>query len=319
MRLPRMKALLASAAILASVHVAEAQFATEFTQLLNNAQLVQHGAEQLQQSAQFAQQITNQVQQIQNQLQMYQNMLQNTATLPTRIWGQAQADLAQLVSLTQQGQSLAYGMSNIDDVFRQRFGTYDFSADRTSPAARLASLFVWSATQRDTIASTLKTANLTADQITSDGTILRQLQAQSESADGQMRALQIGHSLASVQADQMMKLRALIAQQTVMFGEVFGRKQAIEEQQQAIEKKYFKTETALISPEERNTDEHESDHYECVAGRDCRSWRRLCLASQEGRGCRAACFRNDFPVCLDCCRTYCPGPPSVRATPDDDL
>src|SRR3954452_20797918 len=89
MRLPRIKALLASAAILASLHVAEAQFATEFTQLLNNAQLVQHGAEQLRQSAQFAQQITNQVQQIQNQLQ-------NTASLPSRIWGQAQADIAQL-------------------------------------------------------------------------------------------------------------------------------------------------------------------------------------------------------------------------------
>ena len=246
MRLPRMKALLASASILASVHVAEAQFATEFTQLLNNAQLVQHGAEQLKQSAQFAQQITNQVQQIQNQLQMYQNMLQNTATLPTRIWGQAQADLAQLVSLTQQGQSLAYGMSNIDQVFRQRFGTYDsFLGQNITGGSFSQAYSSWSATQRDTIASTLKTANLTADQITSDATILRQLQAQSESADGQMRALQIGHSLASVQADQMMKLRALIAQQTVMFGQVFGRKQAIEEQQQALEKKYFETGTAV--------------------------------------------------------------------------
>src|SRR5215218_10220409 len=87
MRLSRMKALLASAAMLVSVQAGEAQFATEFTQLLNNAQLVQHGAEQLRQSAQFAQQITNQVQQIQNQLQMYQNMLQNTASLPSRIWG----------------------------------------------------------------------------------------------------------------------------------------------------------------------------------------------------------------------------------------
>src|SRR3954451_8369161 len=98
MRLPRIKALLASVAILASLHVAEAQFATEFTQLLNNAQLVQHGAEQLKQSAQFAQQITNQVQQIQNQLQLDQNMLQSAATLAALIWGQAQADLAQLVS-----------------------------------------------------------------------------------------------------------------------------------------------------------------------------------------------------------------------------
>jgi type IV secretion system protein TrbJ len=240
------KALLASAAILALVHTAQAQFAIEFTQLLNNAQLVQHGAEQLKQSAQFAQQITNQVQQIQNQLQMYQNMLQNTATLPTRIWGQAQADLAQLMNLTQQGQSLAYGMSNIDQVFRQRFGTYDsFLGQNITGGSFSQAYSSWSATQRDTIASTLKTTNLTADQITSDATILRQLQAQSESADGQMRALQIGHSLASVQADQMMKLRALIAQQTVMFGQVFGRKQAIEEQQQAIEKRYFETGAAV--------------------------------------------------------------------------
>ena len=177
MRLPRMKALLASAAILASVHVAEAQFATEFTQLLNNAQLVQHGAEQLRQSAQFAQQITNQVQQIQNQLQMYQNMLQNTATLPSRIWGQAQADIGSVRDLTQQGQSLAYGMSNIDQVFRQRFGTYDFFLGQNITGGSFSQAYSsWSATQRDTIASTLKTANLTADQLTADGNILKQLQ-----------------------------------------------------------------------------------------------------------------------------------------------
>ena len=211
MRLSPIKALLASAAILASVHAAEAQFATEFTQLLNNAQLVQHGTEQLRQSAQFAQQITNQVTQIQNQLQIYQNMLQNTASLPSRIWGQAQADLAQLAALTQQGQSLAYGMSNIDQVFRQRFGTYDsFLGQNITGGSFSQAYSSWSATQRDTIASTLKTANLTADQITSDATLLQQLQAQSESADGQMRALQIGHSLASVQADQMMKLEPVL-------------------------------------------------------------------------------------------------------------
>ena len=45
----------------------------------------------------------------------------------------------------------------------------------------------------------------------------------------------------------MMKLRALIAQQTVMFGEVFGRQQAIQEQQQAVEEKFFRTDT-LVDP-----------------------------------------------------------------------
>ena len=58
-----------------------------------------------------------------------------------------------------------------------------------------------------------------------------------------MRALQVGHELASLQVDQMLKLRALIAQQTVMMGQVFGRQQAIQEQQQAEEQRYFQTDT----------------------------------------------------------------------------
>jgi P-type conjugative transfer protein TrbJ len=59
-----------------------------------------------------------------------------------------------------------------------------------------------------------------------------------------LKALQVGHSLAGLQADQIIKLRALIAQQTVMFGEVFGRRQAIEDRQQATDQKYFELGTA---------------------------------------------------------------------------
>ena len=196
-----MKALLASAAILASVQAAEAQFATEFTQLLNNTQLLQLGGEQLRQSAQFAQQITNQLTQIQNQLKMYENMLQNTASLPARIWSQAQDDMLQLAKLAQQGQALAYSMSNIDDVFRERFSGYDtFRSQELNSQTFGQAYSSWSNTQRDTIASTLKTANLTADQITGDANLLHQLQDQSASADGQLKALQVGHSLAGLQA-----------------------------------------------------------------------------------------------------------------------
>jgi P-type conjugative transfer protein TrbJ len=100
-----------------------AQFATEVTQLLNNAQLVQMGGEQIRQGTQLATQITNQLQQIENQLKMYQNMLQNTASLPQRIWDQAQQNIQQLAQLAQTGQGLAYSMSNVDSVFRQRFSS----------------------------------------------------------------------------------------------------------------------------------------------------------------------------------------------------
>src|SRR3954470_1879954 len=79
-----------------------------------------------------------------------------------------------------------YSMSNIDDVFRQRFGTYDSFRSQMLNGSSLSQAYSsWSTTQRDTIASTLKTANLTADQLTADGNILKQLQDQSASADGQ--------------------------------------------------------------------------------------------------------------------------------------
>ena len=171
---------------------------------------------------------------------MHENMLQNTASLPARIWSQVQDDILQLAKLAQQGQALAYSMSNIDDVFRERFSGYDtFRSQELNSQTFSQAYSYWSNTQRDTFASTLKTANLTADQITGDANLLHQLQDQSASADGQLKALQVGHSLAGLQADQIIKLRALIAQQTVMFGEVFGRRQAIEDRQQATDKKYF--------------------------------------------------------------------------------
>jgi P-type conjugative transfer protein TrbJ len=263
MRSHHTKAWVTAVTLLASAHAVEAsgafgaahitlpestlrpaQFATEVTQLLNNAQLVQMGGEQIRQGTQLATQITNQAQQIENQLKMYQNMLQNTASLPQRVWDQAQQNLQQLAQLAQTGQGLAYSMSNVDSVFRQRFSSYDAFRSQTLNGNSFSQAYSsWSNTQRDTIASTLKIANLTADQLTTDANLLKQIQGQSSSADGQMRALQVGHELASLQVDQMLKLRALIAQQTVMMGQVFGRQQAILEQQQAEEQRYFQTDT----------------------------------------------------------------------------
>jgi P-type conjugative transfer protein TrbJ len=105
--------------------------------------------------------------------------------MPSRIWGQAVQDLQRLAELTQKGQSLAYGMSNLDDVFRQRFGSYDSFRSQVLNGSTFSTVYsAWSNTQRDTIGSTLKAANLTADQLATDADVLKQLQAASSSADG---------------------------------------------------------------------------------------------------------------------------------------
>ena len=98
--------------------------ATEWTQLANNAQLIDlMQSSGLQVDNQLTQ-ISQLAEQIQNQLKIYENMLQNTAQLPNHIWGQVEDDLDQLRSIVDQGQSIAFSMGNADDVLKQRFKSY---------------------------------------------------------------------------------------------------------------------------------------------------------------------------------------------------
>lgn len=62
--------------------------ATEYTQMLNNGELISLVGKSAEQVNNQITQITQLAEQIQNQLKIYTNMLQNTAQLPSHIWGQ---------------------------------------------------------------------------------------------------------------------------------------------------------------------------------------------------------------------------------------
>ncbi|MHC2295098.1 P-type conjugative transfer protein TrbJ [Bradyrhizobium barranii subsp. barranii] len=143
--------------------------ATEWTQMLNNSELVSLVGKSAEQVNNQIKQITQLAEQIQNQLKIYSNMLQNTAQLPNHIWGQVQSDLNQLRNIVSQGQGIAFSMGNIDDVLKQRFQSYaDFKTRLPNNASFSSTYQTWSSTNRDTIGSTLRAASLTADQFSSE-------------------------------------------------------------------------------------------------------------------------------------------------------
>ncbi|GLR23782.1 MULTISPECIES: P-type conjugative transfer protein TrbJ [Alphaproteobacteria] len=221
--------------------------ATEWTQLANNAQLVDLlKSSGLQVDNQLTQ-ISQLAEQIQNQLNIYENMLQNTAQLPGHIWGQVESDLNQLRSIVDQGQSISFSMGSADDVLKQRFQSY---ADLQTAAANgtdLSSNYArWSDTNRDTIASTLKAASLTADQFDSEEDTMGSLRNMSESADGQMKALQVGHEIAAQQVAQMQKLRGLVSQQMTMMGTWLQSEQTDKDLAQARREKFFNADTSAV-------------------------------------------------------------------------
>lgn len=214
--------------------------ATEFTQLANNAELVSLVGKSAEQVNNQITQINQLAEQIQNQLRIYENMLQNTAQLPDHVWGQVESDLNRLQSIVGQGQGIAFSLGNIDDQLQQRFQSYAEMKSKLPDEASFSATYQgWSDTNRDTIAGTLKAANLTAEQFSSEESTMSSLRSMSESADGQMKALQVGHEIATQEVAQIQKLRGLVSQQMTMMGTWYQSEQAQKDLAQARREQFF--------------------------------------------------------------------------------
>ena len=245
--------LVATALLAVSTAAAPAQAgtatgaATEWTQLANNAQLIDLFKSSGVQVDNQITQISQLAEQIQNQLKMYDNMLQNTARLPDHIWGQVEQDLEQLRDVVAKGRGIAFSMGNADDFLQQRFQSYaDLKEHLPNKESFSTAYQSWSDTNRDTIAGTLSAASLTADQFDSEERTMKELRGMSESADGQMKALQVGHQIAAQQVDQMQKLRGLVSQQMTMMGTWLQTEQSDKDLAQVRRDRFFNAEVKSI-------------------------------------------------------------------------
>ncbi len=152
--------------------------------------------------------------------------------------GQVESDLNQLRSIIDTARAFV-SMGNADDVLQQRFQSYSASGPTCRTRQAFLQLPTWSDTNRDTIASTLKAASLTADQFDSEEGTMSSLRSMSETADGQMKALQVGHQIAAQQVAQMQKLRGLVSQQMTMMGTWLQTEQTDKDLAQARREKFF--------------------------------------------------------------------------------
>jgi hypothetical protein len=127
----------------------------------------------------------------------------------------------------------------------------------------------WSNTNRDTIASWLKAASLTADQFDSEEDTMSSLRSMSETADGQMKALQVGHEIAAQQVAQMQKLRGLVSQQMTMMGTWLQTEQTDKDLAQARREKFFNAEVKSVPEGQKWNRDGEPPCPDCLAAR-CR-------------------------------------------------
>jgi P-type conjugative transfer protein TrbJ len=151
--------------------------------------------------------VINEVQMIANQIKQIENMVQNTRSVGG-VWDQqALPRLIQLGQVIDQEQAVAYAMTGMDRVFRERYPGY-------RPVTDWAAAYdQWTRTTLDTLRGSLAAVRLHADDFADEQRRIQTLTALSDSAEGRMQALQAGNMLAAEQIQQLVKLRQLMMAQ----------------------------------------------------------------------------------------------------------
>jgi P-type conjugative transfer protein TrbJ len=162
---------------------------------------------QLLQYAKEAQSLATQLQQYETQLQQYANMITNTVALPQEVWGTVQSDIMRVQSLSNAASLLSGNAGSIITRLQSTTAYANQVAGLGDIAGQLTS---WQQTIGNNLNTLGKTLGLQQSQQQNEGAILQALQQHSQSAQGQMQAIQAGNELAGANAAQLAQIQATL-------------------------------------------------------------------------------------------------------------
>jgi P-type conjugative transfer protein TrbJ len=162
---------------------------------------------QLVQYAKEAQSLATQLQQYQTQLQQYANMITNTVALPQEVWGTVQSDIMRVQSLSNAAALLSGNSGSIIT----RLQSASAYANQAASLGDIAGQFTtWQQTIGNNLNTLGQTLGLQQSEQQNQGTILQALQQHSQSAQGQMQAIQAGNELAGANAAELAQIQATL-------------------------------------------------------------------------------------------------------------
>lgn len=188
--------------------------ATEWTQLLNNAELVSLVGLEGEQLALGAETLVNEIQQLQTQIQTYQAILRNLEHLPESFLQEAMQPVLELRAVMDEARSIAASAQSLDDFLRSDLITNPLFDGEPLSDARLSERYdEWLDVWDGALEVGLKQVGLTLDDVGTEAELLDQITGQFSGVQGNLQALQVGNQLSSSVARQLVDLRALTATQ----------------------------------------------------------------------------------------------------------
>ena len=158
--------------------------------------------------AKQAQQLETQLQQYQTELRQYANMVTNTVALPQEIWGNVQSDIMQVRNLSDAASLLSGNAGPIVTRLQSASGYASQAAGLGNIAGQLTT---WQQTIGNNISALGLTLGLQQNQQLDSASLLTTLESHSQSAQGQMQAIQAGNELAHANAVQLQEIQATLS------------------------------------------------------------------------------------------------------------
>jgi P-type conjugative transfer protein TrbJ len=216
--------------------------ATEFTQIANNAELIE-------QVAQLAEQI-------QNQITMIQDMIANTLTIPDQLFRNIKSIVgvySKVKGIIDKTKGLAYSVANMDEELKRRFKSY-------ADLSNLSRVSDFSSTYREvvdtrmeTIRNTMEAIGVAFEELTNDdASALEEIQKKASTAKGRNELIQATNQILGFMAEDAMKLRQLQMMQAQMAGTAYEAERAQSDLSNKRLESFFKrgNETPVNIPDE---------------------------------------------------------------------
>jgi len=209
--------------------------ATEPTQWLNNIQLV----------ISYAEHAANTIENIENNILKAENMARDFLSPIYDV----KTTLDNVRDTVRDGLGIAYSLQNIDQVFRDRYKSFDdFMAADYDRIKWSQDIRAWTSTTEDSIKNALEAAGIQMESLDDEDQIMQQLYDKAQSGGkGHQKALDVANEINMMTAKQLQSLRQLVATDMQIKGAFFQQENAIRKATEAAASEYF--EPTLTTPE----------------------------------------------------------------------
>jgi len=161
-----------------------------------------------------------------NQYDTYKSMLQNIGTLPPEQWDEFTKSFLDLQKSLEYQEAISFGAADFDSKFQKIFPGFDkYLGDAKSGNLDFQGIYKnLNQSTNDTVNGALKSIGLQFKDMQNDEVTLKKLQQLSQSATGQLGAIQAANAIATHQTHTLKKLQQTIMTQTNMQGQYYAMK-----------------------------------------------------------------------------------------------